>query len=138
MSKNEEKQLNNILLSFKKAMTDSFFRDAKQLGFSPSNFEILIYLSRNGPATMKNIASWLSITPPSASSLVDKLVAKKFIIRISSDKDRRMIRVALGKEAHKLFNELRKKKLVLFEKMLKRLNKKDKEDLVRILNKCLS
>jgi len=134
----EEEQLDRILLSFKHKMTNSFFEEAKKLELPPSNFEILIYLYEKGPITMKNIASWLSITPPSASSLIDKLVSKELVNRVQSDNDRRTIHISLGKEAHKLFAKLHRKKVKLFEEMLDKLDKKDKENLVRILNKCIS
>jgi MarR family 2-MHQ and catechol resistance regulon transcriptional repressor len=125
-------------MSFKRTITESFLKESKNLGFSPSHFEILIYLHEKGPVTMKNIASLLSITPPSASSLVDKLVSKKLVIRQSLDNDRRTIHVKLGEESHKLFAKIHKRKMVWFGKMLNKLSKKEKEDLVRILNKCIS
>jgi len=138
MKISKEKELNDVLMSFKKMITDSFLRESRNLGFSPSHFEIIMYVHEKGPVTMKSIASWLNITPPSVSSLVDKLVSKKLLVRINKDNDRRTIHVKLGDEAHKLFLKLHKKKMILFGKMLNKLDTKEKEDLVRILNKCIS
>lgn len=131
------KKLNDALLSFKRKITESFLKDAKDFGFSPSHFEVLIYLSDKGPVTMKEVAKWLNITPPSVSALVDKLVAKNFIKRINSDEDRRTIQITLGEEAHKIFIKLHKKKDIVFEEMLGKLSDKDKNDLIRIINKCI-
>ena len=138
MKNTKEKSLDDVLMSFKRAITDSFLKDAKSFGFSPSHFEILIYVSEKGPVTMKSIASWLNITPPSASSLVDKLVLKRLVSRSPSEKDRRTVYVKLGEDAHKFFAKLHKKKITLFKKMLDKLNKEEKESLVHILNKCIS
>ena len=138
MKNTKEEELNDILMLFKRKITDSFLKESKNLGFSPSHFEILIYLHEKGPVTMKSIASLLNITPPSASSLVDKLVSKKLVTRVSLDNDRRTVHVKLGEEAHQLFAKIHKKKMIWFGKMLNKLDKKEKEDLVRILNKCIS
>jgi len=135
---NKRKSLDDILLSFKHKIADSLLKEAKDLGYSPSHFEILIYVYENGSVSMKNIASRLNITPPSASSLVDKLVSKKLVDRFSSDKDRRTIYIKLREEAHKFFGDMHKKKITMFEKMLAKLSNQDKEDLVRILNKCIN
>lgn len=138
MKNTKEKEISDILISFKRTITDSFLKESKKIGFSPSHFEILIYLFEKGPTTMKDIASWLNITPPSASSLIEKLVLKNLVTRVSLDKDRRTIHIGLGEEAHKLFRRLHKNKMILFEKMLNKLNEKEKEDLVRILKKCIA
>lgn len=138
MHTKNDKKINEILLSFKKMMTESFFEDAKEFGFSPSHFEVLMYLSLQGTATMTDVAKWLNITPPSVSAIIEKLVLKKFIKRVNNDKDRRTIEISLGEEAHKLFAKLHKSKKVLFYKTLSKLNEKDKEDLIRIINKCIS
>jgi len=134
----KEKTIDDILISFKHTITDSFLKEAKSFGFSTSHFEILLYVSENGPTTMKNIASWLNITPPSASVLIDNLVKKKLVTRFSSEKDRRTVYIKLGEDAHKFLVKLRQKKITLFKKMLDKLSKEEKENLVHILNKCIS
>lgn len=132
------KKLNETLLAFKRGITESFLKDAKEFGLSSSHFEVLMYLSGKEGVTMKDISTILNITPPSASSIIDKLVDNKFVKRVNSEKDRRNIEIILGEEANKIFAKLHKKKKIIFEEMLGKLNDKDKDELIRIINKCIS
>lgn len=133
-----KQNIDDILIAFRQNMTNSLFKEAKGSGLSLSHFEILIYIMHRGEVTMKDIAEWLHITPPSASSLVEVLVKKKLVTRIGSDKDRRTVHITLNKEAHKLIGSIHKKKMTVFKKMLSKLNKEDEADLIRILNKCIT
>ncbi len=61
--------------------------------FSFLQFLALKYMTEAGPVRMKDIASFLSITPASATSLVDGL-AKAGLLERSPDKnDRRIVRL---------------------------------------------
>ena len=128
-------QLDETLISFRHMMTTLLLKEAKGSGLSLSHFEIIMYLAQKGKVTMKDIATWLNITPPSASVLVDVLVKKNLVSRIQSNKDRRTVHIIINKEAYKLMTEIHKKKMSLFKKILSKLSSEDKEDLVRILNK---
>ncbi len=132
------KELDDILLDFRRIMTSSLLKESHGSGFSLSHFEIIKYVAEKGRVSMKDIATWLHITPPSASALVDVLVKKKLVTRIPSEKDRRTIHIILNKEAHKLLFKIHKNKITAFKKMLSKLDSKDKEDLVRIISKCIS
>ena len=131
-------QLEDVLMAFRQNVTTSILKEAKGSGFSLSHFEVIMYIARNGEVTMKDIAAWLNITPPSASVLVDVLVDKKLVTRVQSSKDRRTIHIALNKEAHKFMYSIHKKKMLMFKKMLSKISDDDKEILTRILNKCIS
>ena len=129
--------LDDVLMAFRQKMTTSLLEEAKETGFSLSHFEVLGYIAEKGNVTMKEIALWLHITPPSASALIEVLVEKKLVSRVQSDKDRRTIHITLEEKAHKLFHKIYSKKMSIFKKMLSKLNGSDKENLIRILNKCI-
>ena len=131
-------KLDDALIAFRHTMTTLLLNEAKGSGLSLSHFEILMYLAHRGEVTMKDISTWLNITPPSASVLIDVLVKKNLVTRVQSDKDRRTIHIIINKEAHKLMNKIHTKKMSIFKKILSKLSNEDKEDLIRILNKCIS
>jgi len=93
-----EQGLDDVLMAFRQKMTTSLLEEAKETGFSLSHFEVLGYIADKGAVTMKEIASWLHITPPSASALIDVLVEKKLVSRVQSNKDRRTIHITLKKK----------------------------------------
>ena len=131
------KNLDDVLLDFRHSMNSMLQNEAKESGYSLSQFEIIRYVADKESVTMKEIASWLHITPPSASALIDILVSKKLVKRIQKASDRRTIHISLGEKAHEFFYSIHKKKIQMFKKMLSKLDQKDKEDLTRILIKCM-
>ena len=135
--KNTNQNLDDVLMAFRHAMTTLMLKETKESGFSLQHFEVLRYVAEKGSVTMKDISSWLQITPPSVSALIDILVEKNLLSRVPSKEDRRNINITFGKEFHNLFKKMHKKKDTIFKKMLSRLDSKDKEDLVRIINKCI-
>ena len=137
LMKNINQRLDDVLMMFRHSMTSSLLEEAKDSKCSLSHFEILMYLAERENVTMKDIASLLHITPPSASTLIDILVKKNLVIRVPSDKDRRTVHIILDKGAHKIFYAVHKRKISMFKKMLSKLDDKDKEDLTRILIKCI-
>lgn len=129
--------LDDVLMAFRHRMTTSLLEEAKETGFSLSHFEVLGYIAEKEKVTMKDIATWLHITPPSASTLVEVLVEKELVSRLQSDKDRRTIYIILGEKSHKLFQKIHRQKISLFKAMLSKLDDKDKEELARIISKCI-
>ena len=131
------KNLDDVLLEFRRMMTSMLIKEAEGSGYSLTHFEIIKHIAEEGEVTMKDIATWLHITPPSASSLIDVLVKKNLVARVPSKNDRRTVNIILDKEAHKLLYLIHRKKIPVFKKMLKELDEKDKVDLARIISKCI-
>ena len=138
ISKNiQEPRLHDALLAVRHAMTSALLLEAKKLGYSLSHFEIVKYVASKGEATMKDIASHLSVTPPSASALVETLVKKGLVSRIETPNDRRTVSIVLLPAAQKIVSSVYKQKDSIFKKMLSKLSKEDKQDVARILIKCI-
>ena len=60
-----------------------------------------------GPLTIKNLASILNVSPPSASAMVDKLVEKKILTREQSRADRREVIVRISPETAKKVEKMK-------------------------------
>tara|TARA_R100000322_G_scaffold9788_8_gene6182 strand:+ start:6040 stop:6513 length:474 start_codon:yes stop_codon:yes gene_type:complete len=85
-------QLNQLLKS-----------DLKPHGISISNWRVLAVLAVNGSVTMSDIASYAMIEQPTASRMVDRLVADGLVERRKGDADRRVRSLALtdrGRESY--------------------------------------
>lgn len=69
-------------------------RGNRQAGLSVPQFRTLAFISRHVGASLSAIADHLGLTLPSASKLVDGLVAQDLVVRCDSMQDRR--RMALN------------------------------------------
>ena len=130
--------LDDVLLAFRRVMTEALRVEAKRLGQSLSHLEVLKIVAEKGNPSLKDVARGLRITSPSASVLVEALVRNKLVTRDASASDRRTVRIGLTPKANQLFVSLHEKKFSIFKKMLSKLNKPDQKKLAEILTLCLS
>jgi DNA-binding MarR family transcriptional regulator len=96
--------------------------------------ETLIYLSRHPQAAMQSVAEYFHITKPTATSMLNKLVALKLVNRDENKLDRRVVCVNLSDLGKNLLEETQKKKKEKFSAILSGLSSEDKHHLLRITN----
>jgi DNA-binding MarR family transcriptional regulator len=62
---------------------------------SPAQLEILLAVGEHTPCTMSHLAHVLHISQANVTQMVDKLVYKKFLTRVKSNTDRRIVHLKL-------------------------------------------
>lgn len=95
--------------------------------------QTLIFLNKNKKVSMSDIAGYFRIELPSATSLLNKLYEQKLVERHEDEQDRRLVMITLTDEGKTLLKQAmceRKKKI---EKILSYLSKKERLDLLAIL-----
>jgi len=106
--------------------------------FSPVQWHVLYFIEEKGDPSMKDLAEYLSITPPSATSLIDGLTKLKMLKRNFDKDDRRVVKLAItnkGKSAIKKgFNRMSAQ----IKKVLTCLNKNEQKQLIFIYQKVLN
>ncbi len=93
----------------------------------------LQFITETPGGTMKQLAGQFTITPASATSLVDRLLAQDLVRRIPSLHDRRIVHLALTPKGQALhlqhINRFKKSMASIFGK----LNPKSQEELIHVL-----
>lgn len=108
--------------------------DGKQT-VSHLHLATLRYVSLEKKPLMRDIATFLCITPPSATSLVHGLVKAGHLERVSNPEDRRHVRLALTPLGKKALTSGMKKKEELMKQVLSVLNDEEREQFAHILEK---
>ncbi len=98
----------------------------------------LIFIKDNKNCQLTDLAKALSITLPTANSLVDKLLFLKLIKKNHDQKDQRAIKLLLTKKGEKLIKDLIKEKEKCFSTLINKLDQKEKEQLLIIFKKIIS
>jgi len=83
------------------ALTDNI--NTKELG-------LISFVGHSGTVIMKQIADFMTIPMSTATGIVDKLVAKRYIMRAHSEEDRRTVVIqltALGQEAYQNYVDMK-------------------------------
>ncbi len=103
--------------------------------FSLPQFIAMRMIGDEGTISMKDIARHLSITPASATSLVNGLVSLGSLERIADGKDRRIVRLRItadGSRALRGAENAAKKEL---KKVLLQLTDRDRSTMIAVLRK---
>lgn len=109
---------------------NEFFKD---FGISPQQYNILrILKGADKPLKVQTIKDRMLERSPNATRLMDKLCAKKYIERLPSEDDRRVVKISITKEGRSLLEAIPKN---LNKDLLKNLNEKEAEQLSDLLDK---
>jgi DNA-binding MarR family transcriptional regulator len=129
--------LEEKLFAFRRKLRDLLRKEAQDLRCPISQIDTLSYIVEKGNPSMKEIANYLNITPPSATAIIETMQKKKLVTRVVNDKDRRTIRIALTPKAWKFFKSFHERKFTIFTKMLSRLHENEQKQLIKILTKLI-
>jgi len=91
----------------------------------------LHFVKHNDNCKTSDIANFLSVSPPDATRIVETLVKKGFIERISDEQDRRIIRPRITEDGKKVFETIRQELVLSFSKILEKMNEQDAKALLR-------
>ena len=103
--------------------------------FSFLQLETLRYVAEKGDPSMKDIADYLCITPPSATSLTNSLVKARQLERIHDKDDRRFVRLVITPKGKTALASGFKKITTRMRKVVSNLDAKERDDLFKILEK---
>ena len=102
--------------------------------FSFLQFTTLRFIKEKKPL-MKDVADFLAITPPSATSLITTLAQSDMIRRNADKNDRRIIRLEITVKGEVQMKKWREKMAKHMKNNLKKLNAKEQNELIKILTK---
>lgn len=105
--------------------------------FTCLRVHVLEYISTNKNTGMNELAQFLGITPPSATSIVSKLVRAELIERVSDKDDRRKVLLKVTPKGKKMLE----KGMCLIEKhmgsIFSVLNDNELDQLIRLIQKLV-
>ena len=131
-------ELISAALSFIRIMRKNFIRKGHLNSFSIVQFEALYYINEVSQPTMKNIAQFLGITPPSATSIVNALIKMKKIERLNDKKDKRIVKLKLTPLGRKTVADTTKIISLRMKHIFSKLNEKERSALIKIYKKLSS
>lgn len=88
--------------------------------------------------SMGELAEALQVTPASATALTDRLIKTGWVVRHSSEEDRRLIHLSLAPEKYTQLQAMLKHKNQHLEEAIEHLNPEEQVELEKVLNKLLT
>lgn len=100
---------------------------------TPPQLEALHVISCAQEPLMRDVAKALYVKAPSATALIDELVARGLLIRRANPEDRREVRLRLTKEGRRVLGSLIVRKEKVIAEILGVLSAKDRAQFMRII-----
>ena len=91
---------------------------------------IIVFVGQNKSVKMSEIADNLKAPLSTLTSIADKLVANKFLVRYNSDEDRRVVKVTLGKKGLESYEAFLTRRKAMAKKVLSHFNEKEHNTLI--------
>jgi MarR family transcriptional regulator for hemolysin len=118
-----------------KSFVESLGENLKGTGVSPTQFIALAHLVAIGPICQTDLAGRLSITPPSAVRLIDRMERDKWVVRKTSPDDGRVKLVAPTGNAIRIWDELSKAGRAVINKAYQGIHPAEIEMVKRVLER---
>lgn len=96
---------------------------------------VIRLVRKHGILTMSELADLLGVSPPSASTMVDRLVDKGVLSREHSTEDRRKVVVRISPEAIKKIEFVETSILQLFENLVEKLGPETTQQWCQVLKR---
>lgn len=112
--------------------------DASSTPVPLPQFRALVLLSRNGPCTAGGLAAELDMVPSTATRLCDKLVAAKWVRRITKPDNRREVELTLTPAGEKFAQEVLGRRAAEFEQILSQMPPESRQALAEALPELLA
>ncbi|MEI7498013.1 MAG: MarR family transcriptional regulator [Candidatus Falkowbacteria bacterium] len=128
-------ELISLIFATKRRMLEKFRQDSYKITPSMLQLETLRFVQEKQQPLMKEVAEFLCITPPSATSLINDLVEDGMILRLTSENDRRSIRITITQKGEGVLENGIKQISQSMAKNIAKLNQDEQEQLILILNK---
>ncbi len=94
---------------------------------------ILEFLNSKGSAKMKDIASFMKVSTPATTGIVNRLVNSGYTARDFDESDRRIINIRITPKGQSLIKMIRQERRNLTIDIFKKISGEDRENYLRIL-----
>ena len=106
-----------------------------EISLSKPELLTLESVSKHKELTMSKLAKNLDIGFSTATSIIDRLIEKKLVVRERNHGDRRVVKVLLSKEGEKIISSYQEQKKIFFKKIIEILTEGERESFVLFLEK---
>lgn len=112
-------------------------RSVADLPVSYLHLATLRFIDDKNSPLMRDIAAYLRIAPPSATSLVNTLVKQGEVRRVTDKNNRRVVRVEVTGKGKKTLADSKERKHEFIEGIIRNLSERERTELQKILQKII-
>ena len=118
MKMDKKSSLGDLLLVLRRNIIEAIKKEGLQHDLTFSQVEVLYFIGPARRVTMRSIAEYLKITPPSATEIISEMEKKGLIKRMGNISDRRLVHIVFTRLAKRLFASVSRRKELVLRKMI--------------------
>jgi len=99
---------------------------------------IIAFIGEKKSVKMSEIADYLQAPLSTLTTIVDKLVTNKFLLRYNSNDDRRVVKVELDRKGKASYKEFKNRREMMANKVLGHLSEAEQESLIANLTQLVT
>lgn len=111
-------------------------RSLQKIKTTPQEGRALGWLNQHGPSLMSEFADFMDIPLSTATSVINRLVEKKQVVRQRSEEDRRIVRVHLTPAGQRLSQRMLDVHLEASKLLMEKLSRDEQQTLINLLRKA--
>lgn len=108
--------------------------DFSDKGLTEAQFTTAMLIRFFDNPTMTELSQVLSISMPTLTGIIDKLVKNEIVERNRDENDRRVVRVSVTDSGDEIIRKIHEKKNAHMKLLIRMLEEEDQKELVRITN----
>jgi DNA-binding MarR family transcriptional regulator len=112
-------------------------RLARNSAIPPSQLFLVRMLNIKGPSRVSDLASFLGVTSPAITGLVNELVKSGYVTRQESAKDRRVTLIDLNEKGRLALAEVEKDRKERMVEMLRHLDEEEIDSFINTMSKLV-
>ena len=137
-AENAEKFL-SVMFNLSNAIKSESERCCKVCGdLNEKELFIIAFIGENKSVKMSDIAAHIQAPLSTLTTIVDKLVANKFLLRYNSNDDRRVVKVELDRQGKASYKEFKNRREIMAKKVLGHLSEPEQTTLIAQLNQLVT
>src|ERR1700753_1917441 len=106
-------------------------------GLNEKELFIIAFIGENKSVKMSAIADYIQAPLSTLTTIIDKLVTHKFLLRYNSNDDRRVVKVELDRKGKASFAAFKKRRTIMANKVLSHLNETEQATLISNLGQLV-
>ncbi len=99
---------------------------------------IIAFIGEKRSVKMSDIADYIQAPLSTLTTIVDKLVTNKFLLRYNSNDDRRVVKVELDRKGKASYKEFKNRREIMANKVLGHLSEAEQETLIANLTQLVT
>jgi len=116
-----------------KLLGKRIFMQTGKIAVNPQQMCAMFIINEHDGITMKELAKNLSITSPSATSLVNRLVRMKWVTRLADPENRRLVRLTMATAGKSIMQTAMQARAKAMYEVLSLLTSDDRKDFYRVM-----